>query len=193
MFQCRPSFCLVFPSSLLFREGNDVFRCRFRGLSLVFPAGNGPHAQHQDEPCDKPGKSSHTSCSWEPRPVKIWMVSSIAATKNPQQKRCTTRWKLTLWNRASSPADSPPRQANSVKWASFRTKWTSCSWLGNRAFTKSGRKFSTPTLKSWDSAWLTRELPQMKAKLHSRRIDSKNAAVLRLSFIRALLSSVTEP
>ena len=76
-------------------------------------------------PVVNPAKSSHTSCSWEPRPVKIWMVSSMAATKNPPAHKWKKGWSFTFPTVASSPQDSPPRQANSVKWASFRVICTS--------------------------------------------------------------------
>lgn len=47
----------LFPAPGLFLgEGDDVFRAGGRGFPFRFPAGNGPHHQHQNKPRGEPGE-----------------------------------------------------------------------------------------------------------------------------------------
>ena len=154
----------MFERIVAFWKGNDIVHL-FGGFLRFGAQDKGPDQQHRQQPRREPGESSHTSWSWEPRPVKIWMVSSMAATKKPPAHTWKKGCSFTVRAVASKPQDSPPA-ANSVKWAIFRTMCTSCSWLGNMSRMNPGQNAQhPPTLRSWESERLTREFPPDKGQV----------------------------
>ena len=67
--------------------------------------------------------------------------------------------------RGQQPAGQPAQAGKFGKVGHLPHNVHQLSWLGNKSRMNPGKKPSTPTLRSWESERLTREFPQIKARL----------------------------
>ena len=119
----------MFERIVAFWKGYDIVHL-FGGFLRFGAQDKGPDQQHCQQPRGEPGEIQPHVLELGAPARKIWMVSSMAATKKPPAHTWKKGCSFTVRAVASSPQDSPPRQANSVKWAIFRTMCTSCSGWG---------------------------------------------------------------
>ena len=117
-------------------------------------------------PAVTPAVSIITSRKLGPRSgTKRWMVSSPQATRNPQgnahrQGFCAI---------ANRQASKPPKQANSVKCANFRSRPCPASGSSGPLGKSIANRSRTQPLNAPEASPGSKELPQIKAILHIRR------------------------
>ena len=116
----------------------------------------------------KPAKSIQTSATLDALPGEnSWMVSSVMAAKRPARAGRERERRHSF----AFQARSPPRMANSVKWASFRRRKVASSTLGPKTLESSS---PTKPLTAAEFSPGRKELPQIKPNQARVRIPASN-------------------